>query len=78
MHGACEMNIRKGAVKGNTIVFDEPLGLPDGEQVNVDIHLADDERERADAAANPPFRVKPNKRRLRRRRRNCPLEPTFG
>ena len=40
------MNIRKGAVKGNTIVFDEPLGLPDGKQVNVDIQLFDDGRER--------------------------------
>ena len=51
MHGACEMNIRKGAVKGNTIVFDEPLGLPDGEQVNVDIQLADDERADAQGKA---------------------------
>ncbi len=51
MHGACEMNIRKGAVKGNTIVFDETLGLPDGALVDVEIRLA---------AAKPTFRVKPN------------------
>ena len=54
------MNTRKGAVKGNTIVFDEPLGLPDGARVDVEVHLADNERKRTDADPKTPFRVKPN------------------
>ena len=54
------MNIRKGAVKGNTIVFDEPLGLPDGARVDVEVHLADNEQKCTAADPKPPFRVKPN------------------
>ena len=28
---------RKGVVKGQTIEFDEPLGLPEGQQVEVEV-----------------------------------------
>jgi hypothetical protein len=32
---------QRGIVKGQTIVFDEPLGLPEGQVVEVDIYLID-------------------------------------
>lgn len=41
------MKVSKGAVKGNAIVFDEPLGLPDGKRVEVEVRLVDDERQHA-------------------------------
>ena len=28
----------RGTVRGQTIVFDEPLDLPDGQHVNIEIH----------------------------------------
>ena len=31
---------RKGVVKGQTIEFDEPLGLPEGQQVEVEVAVS--------------------------------------
>ena len=31
------MKLRRGAVKGNTIMLSEPVGLPDGQWVEVEI-----------------------------------------
>lgn len=32
---------RKGVVKGQTIEFDEPLGLPEGQQVEVEVAVSE-------------------------------------